>query len=469
MTYRASHHSRHYPLELPPVDIREFGHMAVELAADLVTRYPEAPASEFDTAESLVKEMALPPGEEPGSLPSLLAAFREAVGHGVDTAGPGYLAYIPAGGLASSAVADMLSQIANRFTGVAQLAPALVAMERGVLTWLCGLFGLPKGAGGLVTTGGSLATLSAVVTARHHRLGFDLAGARLYVTEQTHYCVAKAAAVAGLPPESVRTVPTTPALGMDVEAAAHMIADDRAAGLRPFLLVGTAGTTNTGAVDPLADLAELTRAEDLWFHVDAAYGGGFQLTRYGKARFAGIHNADSIALDPHKSLFLPYGTGVLLVRDPALLGAAHAGDGVYLQDLDAVYGLPDYAQLGPELTRDARGMRLWLPLHLHGVKAFREALEEKLALTGDVYLGLAADSRFEVPWAPDLTVVAFRLRDRDDEANEELLRRINASKRVFLSSTTINGRFYLRVCVLSHRTHADRIGELLEIIGACAD
>ncbi|MFG1960479.1 pyridoxal phosphate-dependent decarboxylase family protein [Nonomuraea sp. NPDC049028] len=228
----------------------------------------------------------------------------------MDTAGPGYLAYFPAGGLVTAALAELLALTVNHFTGVAQVAPALVAMEHGVLTWFCDRFGLPEGSGGLVTTGASVATLSALLAARHahaHGDGGSVNGNAhgdgvLYVTEHTHYCVAKAARIAGLPAERIRIVPATADLRMDVSSAATMIAADRAAGLRPFLLVGTAGSTSSGTIDPLVQLGELAREEGLWFHVDAAYGGGFQLTERGRDRLAGIEAADSIALDPHKSV-----------------------------------------------------------------------------------------------------------------------------------------------------------------------
>ncbi|PZG13016.1 pyridoxal phosphate-dependent decarboxylase family protein [Nonomuraea aridisoli] len=456
------------PLDLDRTAIEKLGREAVEFLAGWLAELGSAPASDYDRAAELSALVRRPPAGGPGDFGALLETFREAAGQGVNTAGPGYLAYFPAGGLVSAALAEMLAQAANRYTGVAQTAPALVAMEQGVLTWFCDLFGLPAGAGGLVTTGASPATLSAVLAARQHRLGEDIAGGTLYVTEHTHYCVAKAARVAGLPASRVRTVPATGHLRMDVAAAAEMIAADRAAGLRPFLLVGTAGTTDTGTIDPLPELAGLARREGLWFHVDAAYGGGFQLTRRGRAALAGVEEADSLALDPHKSLFLPYGTGLLLVRDPALLREAHAADGQYLQDIGRMDDLPDYGNLGIELTREFRGLRLWLPLHLHGVRAFERELDEKLDLAAHAYAELAGDPRFETPWAPDLTVIVFRLRG-GDEPNRRLLAAVNDSRRVFLSSTTIGGRFFLRLCVLSFRTHADRVREALAVIREAAD
>ncbi|TDD02407.1 aminotransferase class V-fold PLP-dependent enzyme [Nonomuraea deserti] len=464
MTTQQERHTA-LPLDLAPHTVAELGRQAVDLIVRQVAELPDEPASDYRDAGRLAALLRRPPAGEPGDFGTLIETFRQAAGQGVNTAGPGYLAYFPAGGLVSSALAELLAQVANRYTGVAQTAPALVAMEESVLTWMAGLFGLPSGAGGLITTGASAATLSAVVAARHDRLGAAFGDGTVYVTEHTHYSLAKAAQIAGLPAERIRTVPTTADLRMDVREAARMIAEDRAAGLRPFLLAGTAGSTSTGTVDPLADLGRLARAQGLWYHVDAAYGGGFQLTRRGRERLAGIEEADSITFDPHKSLFLPYGTGVLLVREPAVLRAAHAGGGRYLQDIHEVDGLPDYGHLGVELTREFRGLRLWLPLHLHGVRAFEEALDEKLDLAGVVHRELSADPRLEVPWQPDLSVVPFRLRGSDD-ANRRLLDRINATRRVYLSSTTLEGAFYLRLCVLSVRTRADRVEEALHAIRA---
>jgi len=261
---------------------------------------------------------------------------------------------------------------------------------------------------------------------------------------------------------------------MDPAAAEAMIRADRNAGLRPFLLVASAGTTDTGTVDPLPRLAELARRQGLWFHIDAAYGGFFRLTARGGRRLAGLDQADSITLDPHKTLFLPFGTGALVVRDRAALHAAHEGTGSYLQDLDAKR-VPDAAHLGPELTHETRGLRVWLPLHLHGVDAFRDALNEKLDLAEHVHDVLAGLPGLEVPLRPDLSIVVFRVRPADpsraatelaDEESRRLLERINSHRRVVLSSTVVDGRYTLRVCVTSHRTHRDRIEEALAIIAA---
>jgi aromatic-L-amino-acid decarboxylase len=247
-----------------------------------------------------------------------------------------------------------------------------------------------------------------------------------------------------------------------------MVKEDRDAGRRPFLVVPSAGTTNTGAVDPLAETAAVAEEEGLWTHVDAAYGGFFQLTERGRDRFRGIERADSITLDPHKAMFLPYGTGALLVRDGTLLRDAHAAEGDYLQDLGSEEEIPNFTEYSPELSRPFRGLSMWLPLQLHGVDAFRAALDEKLDLARFVHRELRAMPELEVPWEPELSVVAFRLAGGDDRRNAALLDRINGSRRVFLSSTRIGGRHWIRVCIVSHRTHRDRVEEAVDIIGAAA-
>jgi glutamate/tyrosine decarboxylase-like PLP-dependent enzyme len=454
-----------YPLEPDRRAMEVMGRRALALVTDFVDGLPSAPAANVDDAGPPGRWL-LAPGEDPGELGELLDLFRDAAAVAVETAGPRYMAYVGGGGLFTSALAEMVARAFNRYTTLSSFAPALVALEESTLRWMCGEFGLPDTAGGVTTTGGSLATLVAMVAARHDRLGDDFASGTLYVTAHTHRCVAKAARLAGLPAAAIRTVPTTPDLRMDPGAAAQLMARDRARGLRPFLLVASAGTTSTGAVDPIGELARLARAEDIWIHVDAAYGGFFQLTERGRARFAGIEQADSVVLDPHKGLFLPHGTGVLLVRNPAAVRAAHAVDGAYLQDLDADRPLPDYAELGPELTRDYRGLRIWLPLHLHGVGAFRQALDEKLDLAAWAFRQLSADAALELPWLPELSIVPFRLRgdESTDRDNQRLLERVHATKRLYLSSTRIDGRQFLRLCIISHRTHRPDVEDAVDII-----
>jgi aromatic-L-amino-acid/L-tryptophan decarboxylase len=229
------------------------------------------------------------------------------------------------------------------------------------------------------------------------------------------------------------------------------------------------GTTNTGAVDPLPELLDIARRYDLWVHADAAYGGFFRLAPGGAALMPGIEACDSITLDPHKGLFFPYGTGCLLVREAATLVRAFRGDAEYLQDVASGVGQENYSEMSPELSRDFRGLRVWLPIQLHGLAAFREQLGEKLELARWAFEQLRDEPWLTMVDEPQMSVVAFRLRpDRGDPdaLGAELLRRVNARGRVYLSSTTLDGRYVLRICVLSFRTHLERVREAVAALKA---
>jgi len=477
-----------HPLEPDPQELLAWIDAFARFAVDQVARLPRMPARgmPLDEARARARETRVEIGEDPR--PGGVAEFIERLGRAVEasilTAGPGYIAYVPGGGLPAAAIADLVGDLLNRQTGVEFASPALVRMEADVLAWLCAAFGYDERARAVLLSGGSLANLSAVATARIERLGetADLRQAVAYTSSQAHHSVGKALRLSGLPAASLRVVAVDERLRLRPDALAQQVRADRERGLQPFLLVSSAGTTNTGAIDPLPELAALCEREGLWHHVDAAYGGGFVLCDEGRRRLAGIERADSITFDPHKGMFLPYGTGCLLVRDGAALRRAHNMEAAYLKDFaEGSDAAPSPADHGPELSRPYRGLRLWLPLMLHGAAPFRRALEEKLALAERVHQGLlalvAAGAPIEVVDAPQLTVVPFRLRRQpgepraDHEArNAAWLRAINERGRVFLSSTTLPGEvgpaFTLRVCVLSFRTHAADIERALEDVAA---
>lgn len=438
------------------------GNDVVAFAATFIDDRYEAPTSDYLDLDPLLSALSRPPPSGPGDFKDLLATIGTAAHKGFDTANPGFVAYIPGGGLYASALADFIACAVNRFTGIAAPAPALVQMEASVLRWLCDLFDLGPTAQGVLTPGGSMANLSAIVTARTARLGNEFSRGTIYVSEEVHHSIVKAARFAGLPLEAIRFVPTDDELHLDVDRLEDAITTDRSHGLQPFMVVASAGTINTGIVDPLKEVARVARENRLWFHVDGAYGGFFQLTDRGRVALRGIELADSITLDPHKGLFLPYGTGCLLVKEEPLLRAAHEVRAEYLPKPSADPGLPDFASLSPELTRDFRGLRLWLPLHLHGIDAFVRALDDKLDLARYV----AGELR-QVPGIvvkePELSLIAFRPQGGDAEA-EALLDRINATGRMWLSSAPVRGETFLRMCILSHRSHPQRMREAVETI-----
>ena len=243
----------------------------------------------------------------------------------------------------------------------------------------------------------------------------------------------------------------------------------------PFFIAGNAGTTNTGAVDDLAGLADLAESEGLWLHIDGAYGGFFLLTERGRKAMRGVERSDSITLDPHKGLFLPYGTGSLLVRDGEALRRAHEVGASYLPPMQQDPDLVDFCLYSPELSRDFRGLRVWLPLKLHGVQPFRDNLDEKLDLAAWAAEQLRAIPGIEIVAEPQLSIVTFRAirpgatRDEENELNRRLLEGINRRKRVYLTATMLRGSFVIRICVVSFRTHLDRVQACVEDIRAALD
>ncbi|HKE54629.1 MAG TPA: pyridoxal-dependent decarboxylase [Actinomycetota bacterium] len=453
-----------YPLDPTPEQMREMGRAALDYLVEFTASQDEQAALDVEGAIDAARSVRAAPPEDGGSFDRLMDQVDLVAAKAYNTTGPGYLPFIPGGGLFAAALGDFLATGINRFVNLWGQGPVGAQIEYNVVRWLCDLFGYGPESRGILTTGGSMANLSALVAARKAKLPENFLSGTLYVTEQVHASNAKAASIAGFPFENVRSIPVTRSMSMDVDALRVMVTADRAAGRIPFFVIGSAGTTNTGAIDPLREIADLAEEQDLWMHVDAAYGGFFQLTDRGRNAFAGIERADSITLDPHKGLFLPYGTGSLVVRDGARLREAHFVGQHYLQDFPPEDEIPNFTEYSIELSRDFRGLRVWFPLVLHGVGAFREALDEKLDLAGYLYAELSTIPELELFGEPELTVVPFRLRDGGDEATRRLLDLINASKRVVLSSTILHGRFTIRACILSHRTHRDRVEECVQIV-----
>ena len=453
------------PLE-PDGSAREaLGERVLRHALAYLDQVPEAPANR-PWAETFSRRLDPEFPEEGRGVSAVLDYVAACVDRpGFATTSPRFMAYVPGGGLFHSALGDLLAAASNKYSGFASASPGAVRLENLTTSWLASVVGYPEDAAGTLTSGGSLANLTAIVAARD--AGDPEGGGAVYATRFAHHCVDKALHIAGRARAPRRLIATDERYRMSVAALEAALEQDRADGIRPWLVIASAGTVDTGAVDPLADIAALCRRYGAWLHVDGAYGGLFALCPEGRGILAGIERADSIALDPHKALFLPYGTGAVLVREGRHLLESFSASADYIQPLgDSGVG-PSPADLSPELTRHFRAMRLWLPLQLAGVAAFRAAQSEKLALARYFHARLQQVDGFEAGPPPDLSVVAFRYRPKSgdpDAFNERLLRRLQEEGRVMMSGTRVDGRFTLRCAILCFRTHREHVDEALEAL-----
>jgi len=384
---------------------------------------------------------------------------------GFATTSPRFMAYIPGGGLFHSALGDLIAAASNKYSGFASASPGAVRIENACAAWLAQVIGYPAGAAGTLTSGGSIANLAAIVAAREAR--DPEGGGAIYSTRFAHYCVDKALHIAGRGRSPRRQVATDDFFRMSPQALEEALEHDASAGVRPWLVVASAGTVDTGAIDPLPEIAEICRRHGAWFHVDGAYGGLFALCDEGRERLRGIEQADSVALDPHKTLFLPYGTGAALVREGSHLLDAFSASADYIRPLGESEVGPSPADLSPELTRHFRAMRLWLPLQIAGVAAFRAAQAEKLALARYFHARLSEIEGFELGAPPELSVVAFRYLPRSGDAdafNARLLEHLQQEGRVMLSGTRVDGTFLLRCAILCFRTHLEHVDAAITAI-----
>ncbi len=413
-----------------------------------------------------------PISEEGQGVDDVLKLFEEQIVHpGLNPASPRHFGYIPGSGLFYSALADFLAATSNKYAGLYFASPGAVRCEQLLIKWMAEFLGYPDTMAGDLTSGGSVATLSVIVSARDameiKAKHFD--SSVIYMTKHTHHCVEKAIRIAGLSECIIRFIDIDENLRMKAHVLDDCINNDKQKGLHPWLLIATAGTTNTGSVDPLKDLSIIAKEHKLWFHVDGAYGASFALCDLGKKALNGIELSDSLIIDPHKGLFLPFGTGTVLVRDGIKLHGPHRYEADYMQDKSALAQLDmiSPAELSPELTRHFRGLRLWLPLKLCGVAPFRAAMEEKILLAQYFYHEISKISGIETGPFPDLSIVIFRyipLKGDPDAFNQSLIQAIQDQGQVFLSSTIVNNVFVLRMAVLSFRSHLSEVDQVIEII-----
>src|SRR4051794_25344659 len=447
------------PLSLAGDELRRLGYRVVDLVADHLAGLRDEPpvrTGERAALEALLREpVPEGPGDVDAALDLLVDEVLANMQHGDH---PRFFARVPSPSNGVAALGDALAAGFNVISASWAGGSGPAVLELVVLDWLRELCGLPDGTEGIFLSGGSVSALTALAVARTER-GGDTA----YVSDQTHASNVRALRVLGVP--HIRVLESDAAFRLRPEVVREAIAEDRRAGRRPFCVVATAGTTNTGAVDPLGELADLCAAEKLWLHVDGAYGAPAALTARGRALLAGAERADSLSLDPHKWLFQPYEAGCLLVRRPAALQRTFAMAPEYLRDVlgDEV----NFRDRGPQLTRGARAIKLWLSFKAFGVAAVRAGIERGMALAERAQAALEAAGGWEIVTPAQLAIVTFR-REGDDARNQALVEAAVADGYAAPSSTGLRGRTGLRLCTINPRTTGAEIDETVARLSSLA-
>jgi glutamate/tyrosine decarboxylase-like PLP-dependent enzyme len=398
--------------------------------------------------------------EEPTPVDSLLEQLQRDVWSNIgNVQHPRFFAFIPSPSNFVSAMADALASGFNPFAGNWLEGSGPQQIELVTIDWLREMCGLPKTAGGLFVSGGSMANLTALATARRARLDGNCENAIIYFSDQTHNSVDKGLRVLGFSREQIRKLPSDDAFRLPVDALRQEIAKDKARGAKPFCVIANAGTTNTGAIDPLDQLADLCAEENLWLHVDGAYGAAAALSERGKKLLAGIERADSLSLDPHKWLFQPFELGCVLVRDPQLLKKTFQTMAEYLEDTKRVENEEiNYYDYGVQLTRGFRALKLWLSMKTFGAAAFREAVNRGFELAEFAEGALRQSDCWQVVTPATMGIVTFRYaaegcsENEIDEIHRRMVERMSEDGFAFANSTALRGRTVMRLCTINPRT-----------------
>ena len=459
-------------LDPSPEEIRLWGEAAVDEVAQYLGTIRERRVYPQTSAEEIRRQLSRELPIEGTGFEQLLDTFRETLlplsrhnGH------PRMFGYVQSPGVAIGAFADLLASALNANLTAWRSAPAAVEIERLTIDWIRQILGLPEDAGGLFVSGGSMANLAALATARNAR-GTPAGALRIYASTETHHSIAKAAALLGIGRENVRSIAVDEWFKIRIDALDRAIFEDRQQGHTPFFVVGNAGTVNTGACDPLRAIREVADRFGLWMHVDGSYGGFARLAPSARERFAGIERADSVALDPHKWLYLPVDCGCVIYRDTEHARATFAHDADYTrvigQEADEAFAFWDY---GPELSRRFRALKVWMLLKGVGLGALSAAIENDLACARHLEALVRASDDFEMLAPVELSIFCFRylpahLREARDDAqlnafNERLLVALQRDGNSYLSNATIDGRFALRGCVMNYRTTKEDMDVLL--------
>jgi glutamate/tyrosine decarboxylase-like PLP-dependent enzyme len=462
-------HESNRRLELTPDEMRDLGYRAVDMVVSHLATLREQSVGRTAPRAELEKLLREPPPEHPAPPLDVL----EALGRGVlpntlHVNHPRFFGFIPSPGNYVSAVADFLAAGFNVFAGTWLAGSGVAEIELVTVDWLRQFCGLPETAGGLFVSGGSVANLTGLAVARQVRLGGRTAGAVVYYSDQTHSAVERGLRTMGFEPPQLRKIPADPQLRLSPETVRREIAEDRAAGRLPFCLVANVGTTNTGAVDPLPELAALCRDERLWLHADGAYGAAAALSPRARPLLAGLEQADSLALDPHKWLFQPFEIGCLLVRQAGWLRQTFTVHPEYMKDTFRAEEEPNFCEWGVQLTRSTRALKLWMSLKVFGVDAFRRAITAGLELAELAEAELRNRPGWRIVTPAQLAIVSFRYEpsgmpaQQSEAINHGLAQRMREDGFALLTSTVLDGRTVLRLCTINPRTTRQDILETIE-------
>lgn len=456
-------------LQLSREAMRDFGYRIVDMLVDHFDTLPDKPVTEMadrSTLEQLLREPIPEQGAPPEDV--LAQVERDVFSNMMHLDHPRFLALVSSPGNYVSAMADALTAGFNPFLGNWMEASGPTEVELVTIDWLRQLCGLPEGAGGLFVSGGSMANLTALATARHIRLGVQFHEAVIYASDQAHSSVSRGLKVLGFKSEQICILTSDETYRIPVEAVKKQISQDRKDGKQPFCIIANAGTTNTGAIDPLHELADLCQEENLWLHADGAYGAATVITEEGRALLAGLDRVDSMALDPHKWLFQPYEIGCVLVRNRRHLRETFHVSPEYLQDMEGEQEEVNLYDYGIQLTRSFRALKLWMSLKVFGLAAFRQAVTHGLNLARIAEGKLKKMSGWEIITPAQMGIVTFRYVPQNlspgatDTFNRELVAPIVADGFALVVSTIIKNRTVLRFCTINPRTTEEDIGQVIK-------
>ncbi|MHB8512751.1 MAG: pyridoxal phosphate-dependent decarboxylase family protein [Actinomycetota bacterium] len=476
-------------LNWPPDEARAFADGIVDIWTDLLRALPDARVTPAQSQASIDDAVRIPVPEKPMPREDLLAYLRDvALNQSMYPGHAGFMAYISGAGTVPGAAAELLAAGLNQNVGGWRLSPAASSIETHLISWLCEQFGLPKESGGLLCSGGAMASFIGLKAARDFKAGYEIRergvqpGMIMYASAEVHDVNMRAADMLGLGTSAVRFIPTDDAFQMRTDLLRSAIQQDRAAGLRPFAVVATAGTVATGAIDPLNEIAAICKELDLWMHVDGAYGGPAVLAPDLRPLLAGIEHADSIAFDPHKWLYTPHSAGCALVRDKHMLIRAFELHPAYIhEDKDRTGHPDDFLSLGPQFSRGFQALKLWVSLLAHGTRAYGERISHDAELARHLVTVASARDDFEVVAPSPLSIACFRYKPADLDSNqqeylnalnERLMTEMQLDGRVFISNAVLNGRFVLRICIVNFRTEASDVERVLSVaaeLGAALD